>query len=65
MRSPGNVAEFAGTTDSTAVAEQQSRTLSSETDWPKMTESLFQNRHVIEQCGSITQQKGTMVPLRG
>lgn len=41
MCSPDNVAEFAGTTDSTAVAEQQSRSLSSETDWPRMTQSLY------------------------
>lgn len=34
-----NVAEFAGTTDSTVVAaeEQQNQSLLSETDWPRMT----------------------------
>lgn len=41
MHSPDNVAEFAGTTDSTAVVEQQSQSLSSETDRPRMTESLY------------------------
>lgn len=38
--SPDNVAEFAGTMDSTAVAEQQSQSLSSETDWPRITERI-------------------------
>lgn len=36
MRNPDNVAEFAGTMDSTAVAEQQNQSLLPETDWPGM-----------------------------
>lgn len=41
MSSPDNVAGFAGTTDSTAVAEQQSQSQLSEIEWPKMTEGPF------------------------
>ena len=40
MCSLDNAAEFAGTMYSTAVAEQQSQSLSSETDWPRMTENV-------------------------
>lgn len=57
MCSPDNVAEFAGTMDSIAVAEQQSQSLSSETDWPRMTKSLFQNRHITEHYGCVTATK--------
>lgn len=45
MRNPGNVAEFAGTMDSTAVAKQQNQSLLPETDWPGMKGILHYKTH--------------------
>lgn len=45
MRNPDNVAEFAGTMDSTAVAEQQNQSLLPEIDWPGMKGILHFKTH--------------------
>lgn len=44
MCNPDNVAELAGTMDSTGVAAQQNPSLLSETDWPGVTEIHFKTR---------------------
>lgn len=57
MCNPDNVAELAGTMDSTGVAAQQNPSLLSETDWPGGTEIHFKtrrqlcNKAVQQQCG--------------